>query len=331
MTMDNYSIYQKDIPDCIKDCLKSPEMIRLQNVGMNCGCEYTSFPRFKNLAQYSRYDHSLGVALIIWHFTKEPAQAIAGLLHDVATPVFAHVVDFLYGDYMTQESTEHGTKELIMGSDGLQDVLKALGLTTEDVCDYHIYPIADNDTPRLSADRLEYTIGNSINYGICAYAQAQEFYKDLVVGGNEDGIDELMFTRKSVAEDFSNAALACSEIYVSDEDRYSMQLLSEILRLLLDKHVIDEEALYTTEPEVIRSIRSEPQAASLWDALCAYERTIRAAAPEETGQWRKIFAKKRHIDPMVKGEGRLSSLSVQFKEKLDGFLNSSHDVWICGV
>lgn len=32
----------------------------------------------------------------------------------------------------------------------------------EEVIDYHIYPIADNDSPKLSADRLEYTLSDGL-------------------------------------------------------------------------------------------------------------------------------------------------------------------------
>ena len=46
--------------------------------------------------------------------------------------------------------------------------------TTEDVADYHRYPIADNDSPRLAADRLEYTLGNLFNYGFCSPEQLRE-------------------------------------------------------------------------------------------------------------------------------------------------------------
>ena len=35
---------------------------------------------------------------------------VAALLHDIATPVFAHVIDFLNNDYEKQESTEAETK-----------------------------------------------------------------------------------------------------------------------------------------------------------------------------------------------------------------------------
>ena len=97
--MEHYRIYHDEMPAFLLKCAETAVVGRLRGVGMNCGCEYTSFPRFRGLRPYSRFDHSMGVALIVWHFTGDRAQALAGLLHDVATPVFAHVVDFMRGDY----------------------------------------------------------------------------------------------------------------------------------------------------------------------------------------------------------------------------------------
>ena len=91
--LQHYSMYHPEIPEFIHAFAETSAVRRLMGVGMNCGCEYTSFSRFEGLDAYSRYDHSLGVALIIWHFTHDIAQSVAGLFHDVATPVFAHVVD----------------------------------------------------------------------------------------------------------------------------------------------------------------------------------------------------------------------------------------------
>ena len=162
---ENWSLYHPEIPAFLRRLADTPPMRRLRQVGMNCGCEYTAFPRFAGWAPYSRFDHSLGVALIVWHFTGDLRQSAAGLLHDVATPAFAHVVDFLHGDHLRQESTEGRTAELIDRSPELQALLGEYGLTTEDVADCHRYPIADNDSPRLSADRLEYTLGDLRCYG----------------------------------------------------------------------------------------------------------------------------------------------------------------------
>ena len=328
--MDHYLIYHNEIPAFLYECTETPIMKRLKHIGMNCGCEYTAFPRFADIAPYSRYDHSVGVALIVWHFTHDCKQAIAGLLHDANTPVFAHVIDFLHGDYLEQESTEAGTEMLIAGSAELQAVLKKYELTTEDVCDYHRYPIADNDPPLLSADRLEYTIGNSINYGICTAEDAQRFYSDLTIGTNEDRNEELMFKNAPAAEAFAEAALACSRIYVSDEDRYAMQMLSEVLSYAMEHRIIREDDLHATEPEVIGKLLSDVRTASLWNDFRCRRQITSAPQPLAAGCWRKIAAKKRFIDPMVRGKGRVSALSPAFAESLSSFLNNDHDYWVCG-
>ena len=140
-------------------------MRQLRGVGMNCGCEYTAFPRFRGLPPYSRFRHSVGVCLIVWCFTGDMVQALAGLFHDIATPCFAHTVDFLRGDYMAQESTEDRTEGIIRASAVITRLLDKYGVAPGAVTDYHMYSIADNDSPRLSADRLEYTLGNLEGYG----------------------------------------------------------------------------------------------------------------------------------------------------------------------
>jgi len=57
-----WHVYEKAIPDFISEMALCPEMQRLKDVGMNCGCEYTNFPRFVNIAPYSRFEHSMGGA-----------------------------------------------------------------------------------------------------------------------------------------------------------------------------------------------------------------------------------------------------------------------------
>lgn len=328
--MEHHSIYHNEIPAVLKDCIDTPCVQRLKNVGMNCGCEYTSFARFSGLLPYSRFDHSVGAALIVWHFTRDEKQAVAGLLHDVATPVFAHVVDFLKGDYTKQESTEDGTRTIIETDTALQGALHAHGLCTDDVSDYHRYPIADNDSPRMSADRLEYTLGNLINYRIRKMYEVKAFYADLSVGTNEDGAPELAFSDAKIAEDFAFASLACSKIYVSDEDRYAMQMLSELLRDAIALDVLSETDLNSTEPQVIAKLNADERTAAAWQRFRAYRSMRRADAPEDGGQWRRIPAKKRYIDPLIEGIGRVSAYSEAFAAAVKTFLSDPQTDWIAG-
>ena len=89
-------------------------------------------------------------------------QTLSGLFHDIATPVFKHCVDFLNGDYMSQESTEDLTTDIIRNSKEIMELLKRDNIDLSEVDNYHLYPIADNDTPKLSSDRLEYSLSNAL-------------------------------------------------------------------------------------------------------------------------------------------------------------------------
>ena len=329
--MDHFRFYHHEIPPFLEEFSSVPIVRRLQCIGMNCGCEYTDFPLFRNIRSYSRYDHSMGVALIVWHFTQNCPQAVAGLLHDIATPVFAHVVDFLNGDYLQQESTEADTEAIIAGSSELQKLLKENSLSTPDVCDYHRYPIADNESPRLSADRLEYSLGNMINFGICTAETVRQFYADLTVGTNEISQEELMFRTPRTAEAFAMAALNCSRIYVSDEDRYSMQILSEVLRYAVDQGILTRNDLYTTEPEVIAKLQQDERTAALWEEFRSLHQIIRSDFRADSEKWRTIRAKKRWIDPFVENCGRVSMLSSLFYNAKEQFLRTSQDYPICGI
>ena len=320
--------YIADIPEPLKDIAEAPSIQRLRQIGMNCGCEYTSFPVFQRPGSYHRFDHSLGVALIVWRFTHDLRQAAAGLLHDIATPVFAHVVDFFRGDYLKQEETEAGTLDCIKSDSRLMDTLTRWHLTVDDVCDYHRYPIADNDSPRLSADRLEYTLGNILHYGFGTRDCVAEILNDLTVITAEDGQPEIGFIHRDTAVCFANLALRCSRLYVSPEDRYSMQRLAEIIRLAFQNKVLTQDMLYLTEPEVIDRFLRDPDTSSEWLSFTRLHAVSLSDHPIEGHRSRQISAKKRCIDPLIKGLGRVTSVDPDYREMMSAFMNEPQTCWI---
>jgi len=323
-----WSIYHHEIPEFLCEFAAVPPMQRLKAVGMNCGCEYTSFPRFAGLRPYSRFDHSLGTALIIWHSTGNMEQTLAGLFHDVTTPVFAHVVDFLHGDHMKQESTEAGVAECLMSSDEAMELLRKYDILLDRVIDYHQYPVADNDAPALSADRLEYTLGNLWNYGFADLEQIRAVYEDLTVGRNETGETELAFRTPETAVLFTRAALKNSHIYVADEDRFAMQALADLLRRAIECGVIRYEQLWTTENVVLKQLTADAVFGKEWKAFTQFSHLLRSSEKPEHGYWVHVSAKKRWIDPYVIGAGRVSSWNALAEEEIKDLKNLSFDIWL---
>ena len=207
-------------------------------------------------------------------------------------------------------------------------MLEKYGIAVADVSDYHRYPIADNDSPALSADRLEYTLGNLYNYGFAPLDTIRAFYQDLAVGTDEKGEPELVFRSREIATAFAQAALRTSRVYVADEDRFAMESLALLLRDAIERQVLTERDLWKTEPEVIEKLKSDPLSGERWLRYRAYSRILRCAERPEGGSWLQVDAKRRWIDPLAAGCGRVSAWDDAVRRQMDEFCAQDFGCWL---
>ena len=185
-----FKILEPEFPMWLNEYINTKELLAQKYISVTCGTIYSDL--FESNFFFSSLDHSVAVALIVWHFTHDKKQTLAALLHDIATPAFKHCVDFLNGDYMTQESTEDLTTDMIKKSAEITQLLKRDGIEILEVDNYHIYPIADNDTPKLSADRLEYSLSNALFiFEKLSLESIKEIYEDIEIQTNEGNEIEL--------------------------------------------------------------------------------------------------------------------------------------------
>ena len=250
-TASYHRILSPDFPEFINKYVDLPILQRLSGIGLLCGTDWT--PLYRNRFFYSRLDHSIGVALILWHFTHERAETLAGLLHDVSTPVFSHVADFRNGDALMQESTENENESMIRNDDALCAMLKSDGISIDAVADYHVYPLADNKLPRLSADRLEYMFPSGAALeGSWTLSEIAEAYGDIDICINEDGERELGFRTQKIAETYCEKTCRTGHILQLNENKLALKLLSDIVDRAIAIGLIAEKDCYEkTEREIV--------------------------------------------------------------------------------
>ena len=313
---------QKDYPAFIDKYIALPIMQRLSGIGLLCGSDWTKL--FCNRFYYSRLDHSKGVALIIWHFTHDKAQTIAGLLHDISTPVFSHVSDFRKGDALTQTATEAPTAQMIRKDAELMNLLAEDGLTAEQVEDYHIYPVADNEIPQLSADRLEYMFpsGMALNDS-WSMEEIRKVYDDLEVLSGENGVEELGFKTVETAELYCEKFCMIGHILQLNEDKLTLQMLGEIMNLAERLGVLSEDDFMTlSESQVIEKLEEFCKAQGGVTSrdekikLCRLYKTFRQmtkiehtelALPEDQYFCINLKVKQRFINPLVISTGSITA------------------------
>ena len=305
---------REDWPPFLDKYLKLPVLQRLAGVGLLCGTDWT--PLYKNRFYYSRLDHSKGVALIVWHFTHDKAQTIAGLLHDISTPVFSHVSDFRKGDALTQTATEEPTARIIREDEALGRLLAEDGLTPEQVEDYHIYPVADNEIPQLSADRLEYMFPSGMALdGSWTMEEIRTCYNDLTILKNEEGRDELGFKTLEIAELYCEHFCMIGHILQLNENKLTLQLLGQIMNLAEKAGLLSERDFMTlSEKEVMEKLDTviepedtviEPVEITILSCLYKTFRTMtkiehtKEPLAEDEYFCVNLKVKQRYINPLV--------------------------------
>ena len=302
-----YKILSEEFPNFLEEYIETPAMLRLDGISMFPGGDHTKILNIKNFN--SRLKHSIGVALIVWNFTKDKKQTLAGLFHDISTPAFSHIVDFMNGDYLNQESTEDLTKYMIENSKEIMELLNRDGIKVEEVCDYHMYPIADNDTPMLSADRLEYTFSDGLEIeGIFDLYKINRVYKNLSVLKNENNEIELGFNNLEIAEEFIyNANKLWIIISGGNEINFIMQFWTDYLRKSMNNGYIQEKDLYElSEFEIIEKIKKQADEKMI-NILEKFQNSIEIGRSDTEIKDKycvSIKAKKRYINPLVKITGK---------------------------
>ena len=297
-----FKVLSDEIPNFLYDYINTSAMKRIGKIGCGCGTEYTKI--FNNKFFYSNLEHSIGVALIIWNFTRDKKQTIAGLFHDISTPVFKHCIDFMNGDHETQESTEELTTYMIKNSKEIMELLERDNIKINEVDNYHIYPIADNNTPKLSADRLEYTFSNGLYFKeVWDIKRIKEIYSNIEIQINEEGIQELGFKDKNIAEKFIDGASKLWPLWVSNEDKLVMQFLADIVKKMFEENLLTKKDLYTlSEKEVIDKIENctNERISKCFKLFRNSTKILESDSPIFDKYCVSITAKRRYIVPLVK-------------------------------
>lgn len=328
-----FKILSPIFPNWLLEYIDTPEMQRLDKISISCGTDYSGC--FNIRYWYSNLDHSVGVALIIWNYTHDKKQTLAGLFHDIATPVFKHCIDFMNGDSENQESTEEKTTEIIKNSKEIMQLLKRDGIKVEEVNDYKIYPIADNNTPQLSADRFEYTFSSGLTFfRVWELDKIEKIYKDVIVGKNELGIDELVFKNKEICEEYIKIISKLWPQWVSKEDRIVMQFLADMCKSMYSAGYLTIDDLYTlSEQDVIEKIK-KCENHYLADSFYKFQT---ASVVKESKDFIpnkycvNVKTKTRYINPLVKLDGkiiRISKISEFAKKCIDNYLAIPKSGWV---
>ena len=241
----------------------------------------------------TRFDHSLTVALLTWKCTKSKEATLAGLFHDVATPCFSHVIDYMNKDYENQESTEEYTEEILKNDKELNRCIKEDNIDIENIINFKKYSIVDNSRPKVCADRLDGVILTGISWTKnIDDKDIENIVKDIEIYDGEIG-----FKNKDTAYKVLKTSESIDKFCHSNEDNYMMELLAEITKYAIDNGFITYDELYkSNEEDIINKLKENGN-----KELSNYFKTFETITKNEIPEIDLPNVKIRDLNPLVQG------------------------------
>lgn len=284
------------------ELIKSPVVERLKKIH-----QYGVTPYVRHEESYTRYEHSLGVMLLLKQFGASLEEQIDGLLHDASHTVFSHIGDSLFNYRLRKESYQDKIHEWFLEHEGIIDLLKKYSF--EDACSkdakkYH--RMLEQDRPDLCADRIEYNLTGALRESLLVVDEIQAIIKALHYG---DG--NWYFDNKDAATKFGRVSLQLSQMrWGGDWNLFVDYCASQILLRALELGIINTEMVHFGTDDAVMQIlvaHNDPQIMKWRDYMYGVKQSYHLS--DETDYDFYIKGKFSGTDPLVKINNKLLRVS----------------------
>ncbi len=194
----------------------------------------------------TRFDHSVGVMLLIKKLGGSVEEQIAGLLHDVSHTAFSHVIDYVFDN--KDESYHEEIFSTVVKNSEIPAILLKHGYNYEDILlDDSKWTLLERSAPELCADRVDYTLRDMYTYGYISLEEAQDFLDDLIA---VDG--KMVLQNIEIAEWFTETYYKeVIDFFMKPINVYGNDMLARTLKLALHKKVIHADDFLLEDDELI--------------------------------------------------------------------------------
>lgn len=291
----------------ILELIKSPAIQRLKYIDQG-GMRSVWFKTNKNFRQIeiSRFTHSIGVYILLKKYNASIEEQISGLIHDVSHSVFSHCIDFVKNfKFEKHDSFQDKIFVNFIKKTNIPKILKKYNYDIEYILNDNNFPLKEKKLPDLCADRIDYSLRDSLVFNVLKKQEIKYFLNNLKVY-KINWVFKNFESAKNFAEFFNNI----NKNYYGDFASAKMfKTISDWISYALIKKYIDFKDLYTTDKKVIRKInkfnKKDRQLDFYWQAL--KNKQIITNNPKDYDEI--IICKSRAIDPIFLDNSKIKRLS----------------------
>jgi len=287
------------------DLINSAAVQRLKEIS-----QFGMPDEYYHLPTFSRFEHSIGVMILLRRLGAGLEEQIAGLLHDISHTAFSHVIDWVMGD-PTKEDHQDKTLSKTFEETEIKNILERHGFDYKKIADIKNYSLLEQPAPLLCADRVDYSL-REIKF-LHSKRDTERILRDLK---NADGkiILASIKTAELLAKHYVNLN---KEHWAGKEAKARFHILANILKKAIKEKIISIGDMMKTDKEIIKLLNESNHK----EILSGLRLLKNGFYLKKIGKKGIILQKKfRYIDPEFFYNGKIISLSEfskEYKETLE--------------
>jgi len=199
--------------------------------------------------EFTRYDHSVGVMILLDKLKAPLKEKIAGLLHDISHMAFSHIYDY----YINNQKESHGDDvffEWLNKDKEIKSILKKYGYELKDITNFNQFKLLEKNHPDLCADRIDYTLREYISFKKDK-KHLKFLTSNLCVVNNE-----IIFKNKKSANDFYKIYKYFAENHWGGTKHVAnYNVFVDILKKAINLKLIKENDFFKTDDYILKKIK----------------------------------------------------------------------------
>ncbi|MED3321166.1 HD domain-containing protein, partial [Bacillus thuringiensis] len=208
----------------------------------------------------TRFEHSVGVMLLIKKLGGSVEEQIAGLLHDVSHTAFSHVIDYVFDN--ENESYHEEIFSSVVKNSEIPAILAKHGYNYEDILlDDSKWTLLERSAPELCADRVDYTLRDMYTYGYISLEEVHSFLEDVI---EVEG--KMVLQNIEIAEWFTETYYKeVIDFFMEPMNIYGNDMLAKTLKVALHKRIIHADDFLLEDDELISKLQqcNDPEVEAL--------------------------------------------------------------------
>lgn len=292
----------------ILELLASPTLERLKGVdqfGYLPGYAIVPGSGFPG-GSVSRFEHSVGVFLLLRKYGAPFEEQTSGLLHDVSHTVFSHSTDYALRDSESAAKQIHQDDvfEIFVKNSDIPKILKKFGLDVDYILDDKNFPLKEKKLPDLCADRIDYFLRDSVDIGVMDKETADDFLNHSRAENNVWFFDNFEIAKKCVDLFFE----INRDYYCGFDDGKMFAAVGGCLKYAMERGYLVKSDLFTTDDEVIAKIKNHLDDEKLKLLFARMSNEV-GAKNDPTNYDQRVLCKSRVVDPFFRDGKKLKRVS----------------------